>query len=136
MTAIPPITRWRRPDRSSRQRRAVAALDDRLARLETERQTIVADQERLRENLKTLGRSPEERRLVQRYTGQLDQQEDRIEAVARDLARVTDERDRAQQELTRLIGGVAFDVATAKGGPVALSLAPGNETPSGSPPLG
>lgn len=97
------------------QRRAVAALDDRLARLEAERQTIVADQERLRENLKTLGRSPEERRLVQRYTGQLDQQEDRLEAVARDLARVTDERDRAQQELARLIGGVSFDVATAKG---------------------
>jgi len=60
--------------------------------------------------LKALGRSAEERQLLERYTRQLDQQENRLEAVQRELAGKTREHDRTSQELARLIGEVVFEV--------------------------
>lgn len=95
-------------------RREVAALEQQITRLEAERQAIFEDQQRLRENVKVLGRSARERQLLERYTQQLDQQENRLEAVQRELARATDERDRARSELAQLISEVAFEMTAAK----------------------
>lgn len=91
-------------------RREVAAVDRRVAELEAERRMILEDQQRLRENLKVLGRSAQERQLLERYTRQLDQQENRLESLRRELAAASEERNRARQELARLIGETAFEV--------------------------
>src|SRR6202042_2181200 len=68
------------------QKNRVAALDEELARRETETQKIYDDQQRLRENLKALKGSAEERALTQRYTQQLADQETRLEAIQRETA--------------------------------------------------
>jgi hypothetical protein len=91
-------------------RREVAAAERRNAELEAERRTILEDQQRLRENMKALGRSTEERQLLERYTRQLDQQENRLETLKRELTRANEERDRLRQDLARLISEAAFEV--------------------------
>jgi hypothetical protein len=52
----------------------------RLAALTQETQSIAADQERVRENMRALRGSSEEKQLLQRYTRQLNQREDRLAA--------------------------------------------------------
>lgn len=91
-------------------RRELAALDTRFADLNAERDRILQDQERLRENLKSLGRSSEERQLVERYTRQLDQQEGRIEALDQELASVREQQQRLQRQLNQQIGQISFEV--------------------------
>ena len=95
-------------------RREVTRLSMRLSTLEQERTRLFADQERLRENLKALGRSSEERSLVQRYTRQLEQQETRLEALDAEMAAARQERERADQELRALIGKVNFEIGNGE----------------------
>ena len=64
------------------QKGRVAALDEEIAKRRDETQKIYDDQQRLRENLKALKGSPEERALTQRYTQQLANQETRLANVA------------------------------------------------------
>jgi hypothetical protein len=87
---------------------AVAAL---LLALETEQSAIVADQQRLRENLKALRGSAEEKLLLQRYTRQLDEQETRLDALRQQIAAVTREHGTLEKELAALIANLSFDVA-------------------------
>jgi hypothetical protein len=69
--------------------------------------TIGHDQERVRENMKSLRGSAEEKQLLQRYVKQLQDQEDRLEAMRKELQTLTDERAKAQAELTRMIEELA-----------------------------
>jgi chromosome segregation ATPase len=78
-----------------------------MASREAEIASIGQDQERVRENMRALGSSNEERQLVQRYVRQLDAQEDRIEALRAELAAVTAERAQAQDALDRFIAGLS-----------------------------
>jgi hypothetical protein len=94
-----------------RQRAELAAIDRRLADIEAERARISADQQRLRENMKALRGSAEERQLLQRYTRQLDEQEDRLAALQQDSVKAAAERSTASTELSRLIAAVSFDWA-------------------------
>jgi hypothetical protein len=91
------------------QRMEVARLDRRLGEVDAERDRIVNDQQRLRENMRALRGSDEERQLLQRYTRQLDEQENRLAALQADRARIVDERAAAMTELTRLVNAVAFE---------------------------
>ncbi len=93
-------------------RREVTAAAMRQGALEQERARLFEDQERLRENLKALGRSSEERSLVQRYARQLEQQESRLETLDAEIAAARQERERADQELRRLIGEVNFEIGS------------------------
>jgi chromosome segregation ATPase len=68
-----------------------------------ERDAITADQARLRENMKALKGSTEEKALLQRYTRQLDQQEDRLTALQSELSDLNSKKERADQELDQLI---------------------------------
>lgn len=70
----------------------VAAIDRRLNEPQAERTRIVQDQQRLRENMKALRGSAEERPLLQRYTRQLDVQENRLAALQEEVATATAER--------------------------------------------
>jgi hypothetical protein len=92
------------------QKSAIAALDRRLQDLEMERNRIVADQGRLRENMKALRGSAEEKQLLQRYTRQLDEQENRLAVIQQESAKVAAERAVANAELSRLIAAVSFDL--------------------------
>jgi hypothetical protein len=64
---------------------------------------IARDQDRVRENMKTLKGSAEERQLLQRYVKQLNEQENRLEALRGELQKLTTERQKAQEELDKFI---------------------------------
>jgi hypothetical protein len=72
---------------------------------------IERDQARLRENIQALGSSAEERALIGRYVQQLDAQEDRLEALRREMAERTERLEVLQAELQELIDAtvVALD---------------------------
>ena len=88
----------------------VAALERQLAALGNDLTAIVRDQERLRENMKALRGSAEEKQLLQRYTRQLDEQENKLDALRTSIADITKRRDAARSELNTLIAGFTFDV--------------------------
>jgi hypothetical protein len=64
---------------------------------------IERDQARVRENIQALGSSPEERALISRYVQQLDQQEDRLEELRREMAERSERLEALQLELQELI---------------------------------
>jgi hypothetical protein len=91
------------------QKDAVSALDAELASREEELQKIYDDQQRLRENLKALKGSAEERALTQRYTQQLNDQETRLEAIQREEKDLQEKRDQAQVELDQTIENLSME---------------------------
>ncbi len=94
-------------------RAELAAIERRLETLQQQREEIGRDQERLRENMKALRGSAEEKQLLQRYTRQLDEQETRLDALKTDTASATAARDKAREELNTLVATVSFDVTGA-----------------------
>jgi hypothetical protein len=86
------------------------ALERRGLALENERTGIDQDQDRLRENMKALKGSAEERQLLQRYTRQLDQQETRLETLKTDIDRMAADVERVRGELSALIASLSFDL--------------------------
>jgi carboxypeptidase family protein len=93
------------------QKARVAALDAEVSRREQETQKIYDDQQRLRENLKALKGSAEERALTQRYTQQLADQETRLEAIQRETADLQTKRDQAQSALDAMIEDLSLEAA-------------------------
>jgi len=91
------------------QKEQVDSLDEEVSRRDEETQKIFDDQQRLRENLKALKGSPEERALTQRYTQQLADQETRLETLKRESADFQANSDRAQKELDELIENLDLD---------------------------
>ena len=90
-------------------RSELAGIERQLGNLETQLKAIVDDQQRLRENMKALRGSSEEKQLLQRYTRQLDDQENKLEALRREIASTTGRRDAVQQELNTLIGNFTYE---------------------------
>jgi Carboxypeptidase regulatory-like domain len=91
------------------QKNNVSGLQDELNKRENERQRIFSDQGRLRENLKALRGTPEERALTQRYVQQLNDEETQLDNLKKETADYTARRDKAQQELDRMIGNLSMD---------------------------
>jgi len=90
-----------------RRRTAINELSDQINLRESELATIDRDQARVRENLKALKGSAEERQLVQRYVRQLDEQETRLEALRNEISDLATRRNTAQAELNRYIESVS-----------------------------
>lgn len=80
----------------------IQALDQQISE-------IFRDQDRVRNNLGRLGRTPEEANLRQRYINQLEQQENQLGALRAERARLEDQRVAAQKELDEMIQTLAFD---------------------------
>ncbi len=84
-------------------------LNKRTAALEKDEEEIFSDQQRVRENLRRLGRTPEEARLRQRYIRQLERQEDRLGNLRAKRARLEDARAAAQKQLDGMLEKKTFD---------------------------
>jgi len=97
------------------QKRAIAVLSDRQKAWNTERDKIFQDQSRVRENMKSLKGSAEEKALLQRYTEQLNAQEDRVQALDVDLKKVATDLTNAREELERLITTLSFNEEIKQG---------------------
>ena len=87
----------------------LAAVERKLAEVTSQQEAITNDQARLRENMKALRGSAEEKQLLQRYTRQLNEQEDQLEALKKSLAQVTAEQSRLQTELSALVDKLSFE---------------------------
>ena len=92
------------------QKDAIADLDAQKQARDQETEKIYDDQQRLRENMKALKGSSEEKALVERYVQQLNTQETRLETLHQEIARIEAKKDSAQAGLDRMIEGLAFDV--------------------------
>ena len=71
--------------------------------------SITSDQTRLRENMKALKGSAEERALLQRYTHQLDQQEDRLADLRKQSEGLKDQREKLGAELDAMLMEITLD---------------------------
>lgn len=85
------------------QKAVVAGLNGRKEDADSEMTKIFDDQQRLRENMKALKGSPEEKALLQRYTGQLNQQETRLDELRKQVADLEKQEEAAQQSLNQMI---------------------------------
>jgi len=88
----------------------IAVLDARLGALESEQKNIFDDQQRLRENMKALKGSAEERSLLQRYTRQLNEEEDKLESLRRSASDLQENRRKLVAEMNQMIEGLSLDV--------------------------
>ncbi len=92
------------------QKGRVSALEAQVTEREEERDRIFDDQQRLRENLKSLKGSAEEKALTQRYTKQLDEQENRLDALRAEITDLEKRKQQAQAELDKMIQELTLDV--------------------------
>ncbi|HEX2711387.1 MAG TPA: hypothetical protein VHM88_04075, partial [Candidatus Acidoferrales bacterium] len=92
------------------QKNEVAKFQAQIDQRQKEINRIFEDQQRLRENMKALKGSAEEKALIQRYTQQLADQETRLEALRREMADLETKRQEAQNSLNGMIQQLALDV--------------------------
>lgn len=89
----------------------VVAFDEQIRAREADVAEIAKDQDRLRENMKALKGSAEERDLLKRYTGELNAQEDKLAALRSELASLHAQRNAADAEFQAKLGAVDIDEA-------------------------
>jgi hypothetical protein len=92
------------------QKAVVADLDSKKSDRDDEQMQIFDDQQRLRENMKSLKGSPEEKKLLERYTQQLDAQENRLEALRKEIQQLETQKQSAQDALDKMIEDLTLDV--------------------------
>jgi hypothetical protein len=91
-------------------RAQMAATERRIAGLTTQKTTIASDQQRIRENIQALGSARQERALRERYTRELNAQEDQLRELQAQIATLSSERDLRRAELSRLMQKLTFEV--------------------------
>jgi hypothetical protein len=92
-----------------KQKLKVETISNQIADRKRESDQIATDQARIRENMKALKGSSEEKALLQRYVGQLDSQESRLAALRRESADLAAQENLTQTELDRMIMAVNVD---------------------------
>jgi hypothetical protein len=92
------------------QKAAIAKLEVQKSARDDESQAIFDDQQRLRENIKALKGTPEEKPLLQRYTGQLNDQETRLEGLKKETDALDAQIEAAKASLDGMIQQLSFDV--------------------------
>jgi hypothetical protein len=87
----------------------ISAIDHHIQALQAQISGITQDQARLRENMKALKGSAEERALVARYTRQLNEQEDKLQTVREEIARLDTGRAEKRQQLDKMLQDLTLD---------------------------
>jgi hypothetical protein len=91
------------------QKTVVSKLEQDMEDRQKDIDRIVADQARLRENMKALKGSSEEKALLQRYTGELDQQETQLDSLRKNIQSTETARDKANDDLENMIANVQLE---------------------------
>lgn len=92
------------------QKAQVAALDSEVEKRDGEITHIYDDQQRLRENLKVLKGSTEEKALTQRYTQQLSDQETHLEKLRLEKEDIEKKSGAAQEQVDKMIEELSIEV--------------------------
>jgi predicted component of type VI protein secretion system len=91
------------------QKDAIAKLDAEIKEKQVELEGIATDQNRVRENLRALKGTAEEKALAQRYVKELDEQETRLATLKKEILGLQAKRKQAQQDLDDTIEHFTFD---------------------------
>jgi hypothetical protein len=94
-----------------RQKGEIAGFDHQIRELEAQVGSINQDQQRLRENMKALKGSAEEKALLQRYTHELNDQEDKLESVRAEMTKLESQRSQSRQQLDHMLQDLTLDQA-------------------------
>jgi hypothetical protein len=87
----------------------ISDMDKQIKEKEDQVTTIFKDQERVRENLKTLKDTPEQRKLLERYTAKLSAGEDQLEQLRKEIQALKAQRLQLSQELSKILQGLSFE---------------------------
>ena len=93
-----------------KQKSAIDDLDTQKENYEAQAMKIFDDQQRLRENMKALNGSADEKSLLQRYTRQLNDQEDRLESLRKESDKIESQQAEAQAALDQMIQDLSLEV--------------------------
>jgi hypothetical protein len=91
------------------QKGEIAALNRQLQEKQADINLVTQDQNRMRENLRALGKSEEEKQLLQRYVGKLAQGEDQLERLRQEEKQLSERRNTLQKQLDERIRKLAFE---------------------------
>jgi hypothetical protein len=91
------------------QKSQVEALDTEVENRDTETNAIYDDQQRVRENLKALKGSAEEKALTQRYTQQLSDEENRLGKLRVEKEEFQKKSEAAQAQVDKMIEDLAME---------------------------
>jgi hypothetical protein len=91
------------------QKDSISLLDAETASRKSKITGISEDQQRVRENMKALKGSLEEKALVTRYVRELNEQEDRVETLHREVADLQQKREAAQKTLNEMIENLQME---------------------------
>jgi hypothetical protein len=91
------------------QKATVAVIDGEVASRNSKISGIAEDQQRVRENMKALKGSAEEKALVARYVRELNEQEDRVQSLHHEVADLQLKREDAQKTLNEMIEGLQME---------------------------
>jgi Carboxypeptidase regulatory-like domain len=92
-----------------KQKKKIEDISIQITDRKRESDQISGDQNRIRENMKALKGSSEEKALIQRYVGQLDFQESRLTALRTETAHLTAQQQAADADLDDMIMEVSAD---------------------------
>ena len=92
------------------QKNDIAQLDATIAGRKTQITSISEDQQRVRENMKALKGSAEEKALVERYVKELNEQEDRMQSLRHEITDLQAKRESAQKTLNETIEALQMEV--------------------------
>jgi len=91
------------------QKNKVDSLGTQIRNRQHEIEAITKDQARLRENMKALKGSAEEKALLQRYTRQLDSQEDRLNTLTKEISDLQEKQTQARNQLDQIVQQIGLD---------------------------
>ena len=91
------------------QKNDIAVLEAVITGRRAQVSSISDDQQRVRENMKALKGSAEEKALVERYVRELNEQEDRVQSLRREIAETQQTRDTAQGALNAMIEALQIE---------------------------
>jgi len=92
------------------QKNEIAGLDATITGRKTQITSISEDQQRVRENMKALKGSAEEKALVERYVKELNEQEDRMQSLRHEITDLQGKRESAQKTLNETIEALQMEV--------------------------
>jgi hypothetical protein len=91
------------------QKSSIAVLDAEVGSRKSKISSISDDQQRVRENMKALKGSVEEKALVARYVRELNEQEDHVQSLQHEVADLQQKREAAQKMLNDMIESLQLE---------------------------
>jgi len=93
-----------------KQKNDISLMDGVIADHRAQISSIGNDQQRVRENMKALKGSAEEKALIERYVRQMSEQEDKVQSLHREITDWQQKRDSAQSTLNQMIEALQMEV--------------------------